>query len=46
MYNKTYIHGIFNRYVSDKFQILKNMQKRISNFQQVNQIFFTPLTTK
>jgi len=29
----------FNIYVSDKFQILKNMQKRIYIFKQVNQIY-------
>ncbi len=39
-------HYSFNRYVSDKFQILKNMQKRISIFKQVNEIFFMPLITK
>jgi len=33
-------HYSFNTYFSDKIQILKNIQKRISIFRQVCQIFF------
>ena len=43
-------HYSFNRYDQDKFLIFTiiflNMQKRISIFKQVNQIFFLPLTSK
>jgi len=44
---KIFQNHSFNRYVSYKFLILKNIKKkRISIFKQVNQIFFIPLTTK